>query len=154
MRRRMAAIEQRAAKVPADQRPRVFIEIASDPLYTAGKGSFLDELVTKAGGINIASTLNQPFAQINGEFVIQQNPDVILICYMGVVEDPAGEIAKRMGWSRMKAVREGRIIADIHPDLLCRPGPRLMDGLEKLHSRLYPDAAPQGKSGKVGEARE
>jgi iron complex transport system substrate-binding protein len=62
---------------------------------------------------------------------------VILVSYMGVVQDPAAEMAKRIGWSKIKAVADGRVIADIHPDLLCRPGPRLIEGLEKLHAELF-----------------
>lgn len=137
MRRRMTAVEQSVANIPADKRPRVFIEVQPDPIYTAGKGSFFDELVARAGGVNVAASIDQPFAQVSGEFVVQQDPDVILVCYMTADVKPAADIGKRIGWSQVKAVRDGRIISDIHPDLLCRPGPRLIDGLEKLHAELY-----------------
>lgn len=142
MRRRIAEVERQAEKVAPADRPRVFIEISADPLYTAGGGSFLDELVTRAGGANIAATLKQPFAQINSEFVIRQDPDAILVCYMTSRPDAAEQIGKRIGWSQMKAVKHSRIIADIHSDLLCRPGPRLVAGLEQLHRRLYPAPTP------------
>ncbi len=138
MRQRMAVIDRKIAGIPAEKRPRVFIEIEPGPLYTAGKGSFSDELVTRAGGVNIAASMSQPFAQVSGEFVVQQDPDVILVCHPTAEKNAANEIAQRIGWSQMKAVKGGRIIADINPDLLCRPGPRLIDGVEKLHAELYP----------------
>jgi iron complex transport system substrate-binding protein len=139
LRARMDRVAAEVAKTPVEKRPKVFIEIAADPIFTAGKGSYLDELVTKAGGVN-AVKLDQQFAQIGSETVVQQNPDAILVCYMSVVENPAKAISQRLGWATVKAVKEGRIIADIHPDLLCRPGPRLVDGLEKVHAALYKTA--------------
>jgi len=138
MRRRMEAVGEKVAGIPADKRPKVFIEIQPDPIYTAGKGSFFDELVTRAGGINVAASLDQQFAQVSGEFVVKQNPDVILVCYPTRDKNAAAEISKRIGWSQVKAVKERRIIADIDPDVLCRPGPRLIEGLEQLHAELYP----------------
>ena len=140
---RVAAVQARAAKVPPDKRLKVFIEISSAPLYTAGRGSFMDEVVTLAGGVNIASGIERPFAKVSDEFVIQQNPDVILIGYMAEDKNVRKEISSRIGWPQVKAVVSGRIIDDIHPDLLCRPGPRLVDGLEALERKLYPPVAAQ-----------
>jgi len=135
-RARLKAVEERTAAVPAAQRPKVFIEVTPRPLYTAGGGSYLDEMVTKAGGVNIAHRFNRPFLKVSSEFVVQANPDVILVAYMQKRSRVAAEIAARIGWGQIAAVRTGRIITDIHPDLLCRPGPRLFDGLEALQRRL------------------
>jgi len=135
-RARLKAVEERTAAVPAARRPRVFIEVTPRPLYTAGGGSYLDEMVTKAGGVNVAHRFNRPFLKISSEFVVQANPDVILVAYMQKRSRVAAEIAARIGWGQITAVRTGRVITDIHPDLLCRPGPRLFDGLEALQRRL------------------
>ena len=128
-------------------RPGVFIETdGTDPLkpWTAGRGSFVDELVTLAGGRNLANKLGRPYAQVNAEEVLRGDPELILV--MGV--DRASRrmmgglrrLRARPGWRELEAVRRGRVIDDIHADLLSRPGPRLVDGLEALARALHPEA--------------
>ena len=141
LRARMTAVERRTDAIPAERRPRVFIEITATPLYTAGGGSYLDEMVTKAGCINIAGDRPDPFLRVSSEFVVRANPDVILVAYMQRQEGVVEEISHRIGWADLAAVREQRVITDIHSDLLCRPGPRLFDGLEALQRRLHPEGA-------------
>ena len=141
LRERIAAVKERADEIPEGERPKVFIEIGHSPLYTVGRSSFLHEMITIAGGVNITADIAQPFAQISGDVVVERNPDVILIGYMAVVDDAEKGVYGRVGWSRIPAVRNDRIIADIHPDLMFRPGPRLVDGLELIHQKLYPERA-------------
>jgi iron complex transport system substrate-binding protein len=137
LRRRMEAVETKIAGIPGARRPKVFIQVASDPLYTAGKGSFVDELVTRAGGGNVAAGVKTPYAQVTSEFVVQQDPDFILACDMVALKDAIKQISGRLGWSNIKAVKQNHIITSIDADLLIRPGPRLMDGLEKLYDALH-----------------
>jgi len=129
------------AGVPRDRLPRVFIEVWSDPLITAGGASFLDDVVARAGGVNVAHDLERDYPTINPERVVEWNPDVILLCYMTEAKDAAAQVAGRIGWSGIKAVRERRVIADISPDSLLRPGPRLVAGVERLAERLHPPQA-------------
>jgi iron complex transport system substrate-binding protein len=63
---------------------------------------------------------------------------------MGRAGLAAAELSRRIGWAGISAVKSRRIIDDIHPDLLFRPGPRLVDGVKALAVRLH-DAPPQGK---------
>lgn len=144
LRARMKAVEERAARVPAAARPKVFLEIGGSPIYTAGPGSFLHEMTTRAGGINIAGTLNAEYPKVGSEFVVEADPDVIVGAYMAQAGKMAEEIPKRIGWSRIKAVREKRLVLDIDSDLLCRPGPRLFDGMEALQRAILgPEEARQ-----------
>jgi iron complex transport system substrate-binding protein len=138
MEARLDAAAKLYAGVPRDRLPRVFIEVWSDPLITAGGASFLDDVVARAGGVNVAHDLKQEYPTINPERVVAWDPDVILLGYMTEAKDAAGEIAGRIGWGGIKAVRERRVIADISPDLLLRPGPRLVAGVEQLAERLHP----------------
>ena len=129
------------AGVPRDRLPRVFIEVWSDPLITAGGTSFLDDVVARAGGVNVAHDLERDYPTINPEKVVEWNPDVILLCYMTEAKNAAAQVAGRIGWGGIKAVRERRVIADISPDALLRPGPRLVAGVERLAERLHPPQA-------------
>ncbi len=127
-----------------DYRPLVYVELdGSDPArpWTAGPGSFIDELLILAGGRNVASDAGSSYAQVTAESIIRSDPDVVLLLGNKDV-DPAttAEMMKnRTGWSRMSAIRQGRIISDLDRDLLSRPGPRLADGLRLLHLALHRD---------------
>ncbi|RKY24055.1 MAG: cobalamin-binding protein, partial [Planctomycetota bacterium] len=151
MRTALRAAEKLREDIPANQRRRVFVEISNDPIITAGAGSFVDELITRAGGVNVAGGLSQAYPIINPEMVIEWNPDVIIICYMSQGGQGAGALARRIGWGDITAVRQGRIIRDISNDLLLRPGPRLIEGVEVLARRLYKDQARPVAPSPAGE---
>ncbi len=123
--------------VPPERRPRVYVEIWHDPITTVGGGSFIDEVIDRAGGFNVAHNLPQPFPRVSPEQVIQWDPDVIVITYMNRAPADTSELAGRIGWDGISAVRKGRIVRDIPNDLLLRPGPRLVDGVRILAQRLY-----------------
>jgi len=112
----------------SDHRPTIFIEIYARPLMTASTGSFLNEAIEKAGFRNIFPDLPRPYCQISLEEVVVQNPDWLLILDM----DTAASVLERPGWQSITAVKEGRIIDSINPDLLLRPGPRIVQGIQKL----------------------
>ena len=140
----LKAVAMRAGATRPGQRPRVFVEIGSRPLMTAGGGSFLDDLVTRAGGVNVAHDVSQAYPVISPEKVVEWNPDVIVVAEMGRARLAAAELSRRIGWADISAVKNRRIIDDIHPDLLFRPGPRLVEGVKALAARLH-DAPPQEK---------
>ncbi len=125
LRARVAAVELKAATIPADSRPRVFVEIWNDPLMTAGAGTFVDDLVRRAGGRNIVGHI-EGWPQISPETVISAHTDVIILTCFN-----RAEVMARREWRKVPAVAEGRVF-EIHPDLIVRPGPRLVDGLEAL----------------------
>ncbi|OGF48696.1 MAG: hypothetical protein A2044_01850 [Candidatus Firestonebacteria bacterium GWA2_43_8] len=133
-------IEDRMNKVKSmitkDKKPKVYFEIWNLPLISAGKGSFIDELITLAGGENIFSNVNKAFPQVSAEEVIKRNPDIIITAYMGKKGRISKELINRSGWSKVKAVKENRVFDDIDSDLLLRPGPRLADGLEEISKKI------------------
>lgn len=123
--------------IPEDKRIKVFIEIWHEPLMTAGKGSFVDELITLAGGVNIAHETLRPYSNYSAEKVISFNPQCIIMAYMDK-EPPLKLISQRFGWDKIDAVKNQRVFNDISPDILLRPGPRITLGLNKLYEKLYP----------------
>jgi iron complex transport system substrate-binding protein len=134
---RMAKVSFRVGSVPKEKRPKVFMEIWHEPLTTAGAGSFVDELITLAGGINIASDTKRPYSIFSQEDVIKRDPDFIIIGYM-YKKSPLDSVRRRFGWDKIKAVKDKKVYNDINPDLIFRPGPRFIDGLEELNKKLYP----------------
>ena len=136
MEQRIKRIEEKVKSIPDKQRPKVFVEICPDPLMTAGDGSFVNELIESAGGKNIAKDTKRPYSQFSPEVVVERNPDYIILGYMQGLRG-LETISQRMGWESINAVKNRRIIADINPDLFLRPGPRIVLGLEQIHSRLF-----------------
>jgi iron complex transport system substrate-binding protein len=137
---RVAAVAAAVAGAPPTS---VFFELSPD-LFTAGPGSFGDDLITRAGGANIAADAAQMWPQLSAEAVITANPEVILI-----VDHEAGItpelVAARPGWQGISAVEQRRIVP-IVSDLVARPGPRVVDGLEAIAAALHPDQFPEANS--------
>ncbi len=137
MRGEINRVTAEVEQVPPDKRPKVFVEFWHTPLMTAGKGSFVDELIHLAGGINIAGDLGAPYGNISAEEVIRRNPDFIFLTSMDG-KNNVRLVKESWGWDKISAIVNDRVYGDIDPDLVLTPGPRLVDGLRELHRRLYP----------------
>ena len=123
------------ASARAANRPKIFVEIWHSPLMTAGIGSFLDELITLAGGVNIAHDTPRPYSRFSAEKVIRLDPDLIILAYMDK-EKSVKSIERRFGWGGISAVKDHRVYDDIDPDLYLRPGPRLVEGLKEIRKKV------------------
>jgi iron complex transport system substrate-binding protein len=134
MQARRKDVEQRVAEaMQGRDRPTVYVEVWSDPLTTAGASSFLNEMISMAGGTNIGAALDLSYANVNGEWVISRNPDAIVLAYMTAPGTaPLAAFASRPGWRTITAVKHNRICWEIPPELLTRPGPRMLDGVTAL----------------------
>jgi len=115
-------------------RPRVFVEISGEPMITAARGTFIDDLVRRAGGTNIFADL-RGWPQVSAETVIERNPQVIVSTHSG-----RHRILSRRGWNEVAAVRSGRVVS-IDAALLSRPGPRIVEGLAHLARLLHPEVS-------------
>ena len=118
--------------------PKVFIQIGEAPMVTVGKGSFADDLIRIAGGENIAGREKELYPRFGMEEILKRSPEVIIISSM----NPKGDYQKILGeWTRWKtipAVKNGRIHL-VDSDLLDRPSPRIIDGLEEIARVLHPE---------------
>ncbi|MEM6644990.1 MAG: helical backbone metal receptor [Bacteroidota bacterium] len=131
----LAAFASRTDTIAA--RPSVLVLIGEQPLYSFGAGSYIQTLIDLAGGTSTTADLPTPHPILNAEFVIMQPPDVILMSATPPY-DPATLLAVQPSFTGLPAIQNGRVYA-IHPDLLSRPGPRLLDGLAQLTSYLHPN---------------
>jgi len=110
--------------------PRVLIVVQTAPLWTAGAGTFMDDLVTRAGGVNVGRAV-RGYGVFSKEMVLARPPDVVL--------GDAGTLTAFRAdplLSRLPAVRAGRFAA-LPSDLTSRPGPRLADGLVLVAKALH-----------------
>lgn len=140
LRRRVTEVKTRTA---AAARPRVFYVLNSDPLMTAGPGSFIHQLIELAGGTNVAAGAPMPYPRLSLEEVIKQDPQVILFPVGDDEGIPEQEQQRWMRWTTLSAVKENRFVR-IPSVLLDRPGPRVVEGLERLAKQLHPDLFPSG----------
>ena len=134
---RVAAVDEKIA--PLSSRPGVFYELdATDPAkpYTAGKGTFITQLIDRAGAYNIASDL-EGYPQMSLEQVVAADPAVIILGDARYGVSPES-IAQRPGWENLSAVKNGQVLP-FNDDLVSRPGPRLVDALEELAKLLRPE---------------
>lgn len=136
-------VDRVVQKVSQANKPLVFYELdGSEPSkpWTAGPGTFVDTLLQMAGGRNIGNQLSSAWAQISQEELITGNPDVILLgdAAYGVTPE---QVAARPGWNGIKAVTQNKMFA-FDDNLVSRPGPRLVDGLEAMAKILHPELYP------------
>jgi iron complex transport system substrate-binding protein len=90
-----------------------------------------------AGGKNVANPASSPWTQLSLEQIIVLDPQIILLgdAAYGVTPESVGQ---RAGWGDLQAVKNGRVYP-FDDNLVSRPGPRLVDGLEALAKLLHPD---------------
>ncbi len=134
MQRGFDGVAEAAAARPA---PRTFYELdATNAIYTAADGSFLEEMIELAGGDPITTGSPTDFA-ISLEKLIEADPELILLgdAAYGVTPD---QVAARSGWSVMTAVRSNAI-RPVNDLIVTRPGPRLVEGLRELALAIHPD---------------
>jgi iron complex transport system substrate-binding protein len=137
---RVAAVDEKVA--PLSSRPTVFYEIdASDATkpYTYGPGTFGDLLISRAGGANLVTLagITDPYPQVSLEQVVATNPSIIILGDAAWGTTPEA-VKARSGWDTLNAVVNDQIFP-FDDNLVSRPGPRLVDGLEQLAKLLHPE---------------
>jgi iron complex transport system substrate-binding protein len=134
MQKKVSRVEEKAKDLP---KLKVFFEIYSQPLMTAGQETFIDDMIRISGGLNIGAAAGEGYPQFSEEELLNEDPDVYL-AVKGSMNDPA-EIKKRAGYRGLKAVKEGKVYV-VDDNLVTRPGPRLVDGLIEVAKAIHPEA--------------
>jgi len=118
------------------EKVRTYIEYY--PLWTYGPGSFGNDMIRLAGGANIASNASNEYPELTPEFIIAQNPQIIVYTVGPMTTTTASDFADRSGWSITFAVSHDKIYS-IDDNLVSRYGPRVVDGLEQLAEIIHPE---------------
>ena len=114
------------------EHPTVFWHVWDSPIYTIGAGSFLDELLTIAGGVNIYADRSEPSPQVSLEDIIRRDPQIILAGVSG-----RNVITSSPLWKGVRAVREGRVFV-VDTNLVGRPSVRSGEAAVSIARLLHP----------------
>ena len=128
MRARINALESRIAGT--SQRPRVLFILGVEPLITIGGASFINELISRAGGESISGHLAAEYPQYSLETAVASRPEIIFLQASGA------KLPERL--KETPAARAGRVF-HVDDNLLLRPGPRIIDGLEQMAAQIHPE---------------
>jgi len=138
MQNRINAVTAKTAGLSPAQRPRTFHICWHDPIWTAGSGTYIHDLIEKAGGVNIFADI-QGYQAVDIEAVIGRDPQVIIVTAMG------GTASGTWDWvntePRLKGIsarKNGRIYF-VESNWVERPGPRIVLGLEQVAKYIHPE---------------
>ncbi len=111
----------------------LLIEWWPKPVIVPGKRSWVNEMLTLAGAINPFADQDRESLEISTEAAVRAAPEAIVMSWCGVKEDKYRPhiVSRRLGWEQIPAIRRNRIVP-ISEAWLGRPGPRLLEGIEKL----------------------
>ena len=139
MRNRAQEIEEKTAGL---SKPRVYIEYSQMGGYwTYGSEAFANELISKAGGINVFSGFAGSYMSTSTEEALKANPEIIIISkgYMSISTGLSPEVIReRSGWNEISAIKNNQIY-EIDENFISREGPRIIQGLEELAKIIHPE---------------
>jgi iron complex transport system substrate-binding protein len=124
------------AKVGSAAKKTTFMEIYSKPLMTAGKGTFISDMIGIAGGDNVGDAAGAGFPNFSSEVLLKDDP-AVYVADSGSMSKP-GDLSSRPGFSNLTAVKDGHVYV-IDDNLIARPGPRLAEGLQQLAKMIHPE---------------
>ncbi len=139
LRQRIAAVEHRVA---GRRPPKVLFVVWYRPLTTAGRRTFVDDVIRRAGGVSITDDLPGEWPRMSLEEALRRNPDVILFPRSESFAPDLDEFQRLPGWRDLRAVRDRRLY--FVSDTIIRPSPRLVNALEEVAGILHPP--PSGKA--------
>lgn len=137
MEERIGAVLSKTSSLVENNKPRVLYVVWYKPLWTAGSGTFIDELIQKAGGINIAGDI-AGWPQMNLETVIEKNPQVIIIGYSEDQPELIQAVRNESTLDQTDAFKNNQIHT-IDTDIVSRTGPRIVDALEEIAKIIHPE---------------
>ncbi|HUY80081.1 MAG TPA: ABC transporter substrate-binding protein [Ktedonobacterales bacterium] len=139
MQAKFAAIKAAVAGAPT---VTVYMEVgySPPPPFAYGGGSYGDQLIQDAGGVNIfhSDMTNSGYPEVSAESIIAANPQVIILTGGASYSGTPAQVAQRPGWGVISAVANHRVYT-LNADIVQRPGPRLVDALEQIAKLLHPD---------------
>lgn len=131
-----AKISSITSTVKGEPEPKVLYIVWWNPVYTAGKKTFIGDLIELAGGKNIFDDA-EGWAQVSVEEILARNPDVIILTpHSGITAEELcnTELAKT------DAIKNGKVFTISDDNILVRPSPRIVYGLEELAKSIHPEA--------------
>ncbi|MEP6850922.1 MAG: cobalamin-binding protein [Acidobacteriota bacterium] len=125
-------LDEVSRRLNGEPRPGVFLQISKEPLFTIGKQSFMTAIIEKAGGRSVTADIESSYPKLSKETALALNPDAIIL---STSDD--NRVANDV-FKNSRAMKNSKVFS-IDADLLSRPGPRLVDGLEAIARDIHPD---------------
>ena len=135
MKAEQSELNKLVEQIPLTERKTVWVEI-SDDLWTVGTDTFMNELITNAGGVNIVEQAG--WLQFSEEKVLEHDPDIIFTTYGSFEPNAVANVLKREGWSSLSAIQAGEVY-DLDNNLVSRQGPRIVEAMWLFAEKLYPE---------------
>lgn len=137
MQEKIDEIKTLVADVSEEDKPKVFYMIWNEPIMSAGSGTFINDLIELANGINIVAADGlEGWLEYSLEKLIEHNPDVIIAPKS--LAPTSETITADERFSSIKAVLENRVVV-VDDDSVSRIGPRIVEGFKQIAQALYPD---------------
>jgi len=135
---RIDAVRARAHE--AIDRPRVYWEWWPKPLISPGRWSWMVQMSELAAADLLFKDVETTSFVVEESQIFEQDPDLVMLCWCGTLQEKmsVSKVGERPGWGRLRAVKHGRIHC-FPEDLFGRPGPRLVEGLERLAQVVHPE---------------
>lgn len=135
MRQRMAELRGKVESLPTK---RVLYVLNSQPLISVGPGSFIHQMIGLAGGVNVAAQAGVAYPRLSMETVLKEDPEVLIFPSGQVETVPRSEQQQWRRWDSLSAVKQQQL-HEVSSNLLNRPGPRVIEGLEQLVRVIHPE---------------
>ena len=135
-REKLKNFKEAADKIPETEKKKVLFVIWDMPLMTIGKDSFITDMIGLAGGVSVTAKHRKAYFTCSLEWILANPPDILI--FPKIPAQRARELVTRPGWKTLDAVKKNRIYYNINPDLLCRMGPRTIEGIRQLQKIFYP----------------
>ena len=133
-----ARLERIRKSVEKQKKPLVFLQINLHPIMTVNRNTFHQDIITIAGGINMTADSRINYPRVSIEEIIRKKPEIMIISSM----DRGGEFEKArkewLKWTSIPAARDGKVYL-IDSDLIDRPSPRIIDGIEEMARLIHPE---------------
>ncbi|MCW4035177.1 MAG: helical backbone metal receptor [Candidatus Bathyarchaeota archaeon] len=138
LRARMATVAE--TLLDATTTPKVYYELWYEPLMSAGPETFINEIITLAGGTNIFADATTSWPMVSSEEIITKNPDVILLpdTYMSDQIYNIADVYNRPGWDSITAI-QNEALYEIVENTIVRSGPRIVDAIETIAALIHPE---------------
>lgn len=134
MQAKLEDIQEKASQI--EEPKKVWVEVY-EGMHTSGSNTFMHEMLTTIQAVNIAEEA-EGWVQFTEEQVIAAEPDIIITTYGNYIDNVVESVMQRAGWADVPAVVNNQVF-DVENDLVVRPGPHMMDGVEILAKTIYPE---------------
>jgi iron complex transport system substrate-binding protein len=131
----MQAREESVIRAVPQRKKKTLLIVSLQPLIVVGGGTYLSELIRLAGGMNLAISASSTYPMYSRETVVAEDPDVLIIM-SDILTDQSMLLTLFPEWEVLTAVQSNQIYG-VDADIVTRPGPRAVDGLESLYQILH-----------------